>query len=139
MGKEAGFLHLPASHLEPLVDHAARFRRPLAQPALELLEGRSGDENRHRVLRGLLHLARADRLELEDAALPGREDALDLGAKRAVPPGDVDDVLEELPPLDAREEVLLGKEVVVATVDLAGAACPGRGGDRQREVGAAVE
>src|SRR5687768_1035919 len=139
MGKETGLIHLPARDLETFVDDAARFRRPLAKPALELLEGRRRDEDGHRVVGRLLHFAGAGGLELEDAALAAREDALDLRPKRAVPPRDVDDVLEELPALDAREEVLLREEVVVAPLHLAGAASPCRSGNGQREIRAALE
>ena len=75
------------------------------------------------------------RLELEDDAAAGAEDPVDLLAERPVAvPGDVLDVLEELAGVDAALKVVLGEEVVVAAVLLAGTALAGRRRDGHGEV-----
>ena len=84
----------------------------------------------------LLHAQRPLELELEhaDAAVTG--DPLDLRPQRAVPLArDVLDVLEELAGLDARAELVLVEEPVLAPVLLPGALRPRRRRDRDLELG----
>ena len=69
---------LASSQREPLADLAGALGRPLAQAALELVEARGDDEDRDRGRPHPLHVLRALRLELEDAAPAGRQDPVDL-------------------------------------------------------------
>ena len=65
-------------------------------------------------------------------------DALHLGAQRAVPAtGDVRNLLQELPCLDAARELLVAKEPVVVPVDLTGPLRTRRGRDGDLEPGRA--
>ena len=91
--------------------------RAVAKPTLQLVEGRRRDEDRHGGGLGVADRPSPLRLQLEHAALAARVDPLDLRAERAVPlPRDVDDVLEELPRLDLRDECRLVEEVVVLPI-----------------------
>jgi len=117
----AGLLHLLVRELQPLLDLAARLRRPFAKPALQLVEGRRSDEDRHGSGLRIPNRARPLRLQLEHTALPVCVNAPDLCAQRSVAlPGDVDDVLEKLACFDAAQELAFVEEVVVAALGLPG-------------------
>ena len=124
--------------LEPLLDFPGALRRPLAQPPLELGQ-RSRDEDRHAAGDEVAHAQRACRLQLEQARLALRGDAVDLRAERAGALMQKGDVLEELAVLDAAVELLVGDEVVVDAVDLTLSTRPRRRRDGQLEVGASLE
>jgi hypothetical protein len=57
--------------LQAFLDLAARLGGALAQPSLELVEGRRGDEDRDGGGFGVANRPRAFRLQLEHAALAG--------------------------------------------------------------------
>ena len=135
----AGLFQLPAGDLEALLDHSARLGGAGSQAPFELFEGGNRDEDGHCAGLCVADRPRSFRLQLEHAALARGEDARDLGTKRAVPAGDVDDVLEELVLFDPLEELLLAEEVVLPAVDLTLAAGPRGRRDGPLKVGAALQ
>src|SRR5205814_3824441 len=100
------------------------------QALAQRLRGGRRDEDLERLGQPLAHLPGPLDLDLEHEAVAR---PLDLGARGAVVVAGVHGVLEELVPEQPLLELLLGEEVVVASVDLAGPRRPGGGRDRQRE------
>src|SRR5262249_39221047 len=99
---------LGAGRSEPLLDLPAALRGSLAQPPLELGEGRRADEDRHRAGHLLLDREGALRLQVEQRYAPLPPDPRDLAAQRA----------DALAPrvVDVLDERVLGDELGEALV-----------------------
>src|SRR5439155_19409854 len=108
-------LELAARGVEALLDLPTALGRPLAQPALQLVERRRLHEDRNRARDALLDRQRALGLEVEHRHAPRRVDPLNLGPERAVPRAPrVPDVLDELSLAGEPRELVVGDEVVLA-------------------------
>src|SRR5207247_8244725 len=119
---------------DPLADLALALARPFAEAPFELGDRRR-DEDRDRAWDVLLHVQGALRLQLEHGHVTGGGDPVDLRAERAVPlPGNVRNVLEEVAPVDAADELGVGEKPVLAAVLLAATPQPRRRRDRHLEV-----
>src|SRR5512133_2911425 len=129
---------LALGDVQPLLDLAFALGRAYAEPALELLGARSGDEDRHGRRNAVPHPHCPAGLDLEQRRVLFRGDSVELGPERsgpvALPPGQLDP-LEELAGLEPAAEILLAQEVVVAGILLVGAAWPRRRRDRELELG----
>jgi hypothetical protein len=135
----AGALPLLRRQGDPLLDLAAAFGGPAAQPALELVERRVHEDD-DRSGNPVLHVERALELELEQRHVPFLADAVDLGEQRAglLPPRE-DDVLEELARVEAAVELRGREDPVVDAVALARPPRPGGCRDRQPQHRHALE
>lgn len=127
-------LELHAAGRQPGGDLALGVRcAPLEAPA-QLGERGRRDEDRGRLGHVAADGARAGQLDLDQRGSAGGEDAVDLGAERAVAVARVLDVLEEGPLAGAALELLRVEEVVLDAVDLARPLAPGGGRDRDLDV-----
>src|SRR5919106_5355957 len=117
---------LPPRELEPFLDLARALGCAGAQPPLQLLPARRGDEDRDRSRHTVADGERATGLELEQRHPAVRLDAVDLRPQcpRALAPRELH-VLEQLAGLEPSREFFLGEEPVVLAVDLARTALPG--------------
>jgi len=118
---------------QPVVDRARRFRVAVAEPALQLVDGR-GDENRDRPFDAALYPERTLGLELEQWRPSLRAEPIDLRIERPVSVADVVDPLEKLARLDPALELLLREEVVMHPVLLPGTPLARRRGYGRREL-----
>src|SRR4051794_27670765 len=118
---------------------AGVIRPPAREPGPQRVERRRSDEHLHGLGEGLADLAGALDLDLEDHGHAGVDPAAQLGAQGAVAAAGVLGVLDEVPRVHARVELLRGQEVVVDPVLLPRARRPRGRGDRQLELGHARE
>src|SRR5262249_24842918 len=126
-------LELLAGEGDALADLPRALSRPLAEPALKLVDV-GGDEDGDAAIDVPLDLECALELELEDADGAVLRDPVDLRAERAVPLArDVWHPLGKLAGVDAPRELVVREEPVVASVDLTGPLWPRRRRDRDLE------
>src|SRR3954470_1317119 len=116
---------------QPALLHLRRLGPAAGQPAHQRRPGRRGEEDQLRLRRPRAHLARALQLDLQQSRRPGRETLTDRGGGGAVTVACVLGPLEQAVLGDQPVEVLVGDEVVVDPVHLAGTAGPR--GDRHRD------
>src|SRR5207302_1200677 len=105
------------------------------EPRPERIRGWRRDEYGHGAGHRVSHLSGALYLDLEHDRGAGGQAALELRAQRSVAVARVCGVLDEVPGRDVRLELLVGHEVVVDAVTLAGPRLAGRGRDRQLDLG----